>query len=278
VKFVRSGDTELSLRIYNEAKAGQPQSDLFDGIAAVPAMKAQGLTAAGLPDEANALPDRYRDPAGQWVATNLYVLTPGINTNLVPAALEPRTLRDLLDPRWRGKMAWNSDTTVSAGPGLVGLALRSFGEDKGTTYLKQLATQKIANLAVSSRQVLDEVIAGDYAIGLQTFDNHSVISAKLGAPVKWLPMDPSMVVLATAARTSNSPHPNAGKLFLGFLVSLEGQRVFRDADYIPVDPQTPPKVPDLRPDGVHFKAEFFTPDEVHSSLPRWTELYQDLFR
>lgn len=105
-----------------------------------------------------------------------------------------------------------------------------------------------------------------------------VISAKLGAPVKWVAIDPSMAVLGTVAQIRAPPHSNAAQLLLGFLVSREGQRIFRDADYIPVAPDIPPNDPSLRPDGVKFKAEFFTPDEVHASLAKWTKLYRQLFQ
>ena len=84
-------------------------------------------------------------------------------------------------------------------------------------------------------------MAGEYSIALQIFNNHAVISAAQGAPVAWIPMNPAMGVLSVVSVTAGAPHPNAGKLLVDFLASPDGQNIFRDADYIPVDPAVPPK-------------------------------------
>src|SRR5208283_1910374 len=114
-------------------------------------------------------------------------------------------------------------------------------------------TQKIVGLGVAARQVLDQVIAGEYAIGLQMYNHHVPISAAQGAPVAWIPMQPAMGVLSVISATKDAPHPNAGKLLIDFLSSPEGQALYRDADYIPVDPAVAPKDPSLRPDGKIFR-------------------------
>ena len=81
------------------------------------------------------------------------------------------------------------------------------------------------------------MIAGEYAIALEIFNNHASISARKGAPVTWLKMEPALAVLSVASITKDSPHPNAGKLFLDFLVSPEGQKIVSDAGELPVRPE-----------------------------------------
>ena len=67
------------------------------------------------------LPKNLFDPEGYWVACNYYINTPGFNTGLVPRGTEPKTFEDLLDPKWKGKIAWNVQPSVSAGQGFVGV-------------------------------------------------------------------------------------------------------------------------------------------------------------
>ena len=110
------------------------------------------------------------------------------------------------------------------------------GEEKGRAYLRELAKQNIANLRGSAREVLDQVIAGEYAIALQIFNHHAVISAKKGAPVDWIKMEPATGTLSVISIHKNAPHPNAAKLLVDFIISKEGQEVFRDADYITAHP------------------------------------------
>ena len=136
----------------------------------------------------------------------------------------------------------------------------------------------MAGLQASARQGLDQVIAGEYAIALQIFNYHPAISAAKGAHVDWIPMQPALAALGIVSITKPAPHENAAKLFLDFLTSPEGQAIFRDADYMPVDPEVPPKDPAFRPDGDKFKAIYLTPWQVDSEIARWAKVYDQVFR
>ena len=278
VSYVRANSNEVALRVLNEGRAGKMQVDVIDGTGATASLKKEGLIAKWIPENAMRFPAEYRDKDGYWVATNLYVLTPGYNTELIAKGTQPKTFEDLLNPKYKGKIAWNSTSSSSAGPGFVAIVLEAMGEEKGMAYLRELAKQNPAGLAVAARQVLDQVIAGEYAIALNIFNNHAVISAAKGAPSAWIPMNPAMAVLSVISITKDAPHQNAGKLFLEFLVSEEGQKLYRDADYMPIDPTVPARDPSLRPDGERFKALTFTPEQIDVNMPIWAGVFREFFR
>lgn len=278
VKFIRTNSSELVIRVLNEAKAGRIQADVIDGTSSTPALRTQGLIEPYLPANVKRFPADTYDKDGYWVPTNIYIITPGYNTELVKKGTEPKSLQDLLDPKWKGKIVWNSSPSTSGGPGFVGLVLREMGPEKGRAYLEQLAKQNVIGLGVSARQVLDQVIAGEHPLALNIFNNHAVISAQKGAPSAWIPMSPSLGVLSVASVMKNAPNPNAAKLFLEFLTSEEGQKLYRAADYMPVDPKVPPNDPTLLPEGGKFRVTFFTPEEVEHGMPQWVKLYRELFR
>lgn len=278
VNYARSDSVDMTLRLINEGKAGRVQADVFDGTSALPAVKKEGLVVRWIPESAKRFAKEFWDQEGFWVATNLYMMTPSFNTQLVPRGTEPRTFADLLDPKWKGKLAWPSHATPSGGPGFVGLVLSEMGDEKGTAYLKELAKQNLIPLGGSARAVVDQVIAGEYPIALQTFNHQPYISARKGAPVDWIAMNPAMGVLSVVGLTKGGANPNAGKLFIEFLVSEEGQRLFRTAGYIPVDPTIAPEEPKLRPDGVAFKAHYFTPEEIDQAMPKWVATFKAIFR
>jgi ABC-type Fe3+ transport system substrate-binding protein len=277
VDLVRADPNAIAVRILNEARAGQVQADIFDG-AGLPALVRAGYVARWTPDSAKRLPREFVDANGYWAASNLYIMAPGINTNLVPKGTEPRTYEDLLNPKWTDKMAWTSRPGPTSARGFIGTILAEFGEEKGMDYLQRLSRQKVANVDASARQVLDLVIAGEYPIALQIFNNHAVISAQKGAPSAWIAMEPTLALLGVFQLTTNSPHPNAGKLLFDFIESEEGQQIFRDADYMPVDPKVPPREASLRPDSGKFRAKFFTPEQIDVEQARWSEIYDKLFR
>jgi iron(III) transport system substrate-binding protein len=278
VKYVRTNANELVLRVLNEGKAGRVQADVIDGTSSTPLLRAEGLIEPYLPESMKRLSSNYHDKDSYWVATNIYIITPGYNTELVKKGTEPKSFDDLLDPKWKGKLVWNSSPSTSGGPGFIGLVLNEMGPEKGRDYLKRLSAQNIVGLGVSARQVLDQVIAGEHAVALQIFNNHALISAAKGAPSAWIPMSPSLALFSVASVVKASPHPNAAKLFLDFLVSEDGQKVYRDAEYMPVDPKYPPNDPTLLPEGGKFRVIYFTPEKIEAEMPEWVKIYRELFR
>ncbi len=269
---------DVVLRITTEADAGLHIVDVFDGPDTVAALKPRDLVLKWQPDIAAGFPADIADPDGYWTASNLFVQTLGYNTDLVPKGAAPKTSADLLDPRWKGKMAFTVGRTMSGGPGLVGAVLLSMGEAKGMDYLRALARQNITTVSAGARRLLDQVIEGEFPIALQIFNYHAVISAAKGAPVAWAPSSPSTVSASVVSVAQKAPHPNAGKLLADFLVSEEGQALFRVADYVPANPKVPPKDPSLRPGPTTFEAVSMSPDTIHASMPRWGEVFDALFK
>ncbi len=145
-------------------------------------------------------------------------------------------------------------------------------------YLRKLSGQRITGVLNAPRAGLDAVQSGEYHLALNIFNNHTVISRALGAPVQWIPMEPAMGVLSVVSVTRDAPRPNAAKLLVSFLVSEDGQKLLQAADYIPVDPDVPPRDPALRPDTGNFKAIYFTPEQVAATMPKWMQIVKDVFR
>jgi iron(III) transport system substrate-binding protein len=278
VRHSRANSTENAVRILTESRAGRPQADVFDGTATVVPLKSEGFVLQWLPEAAKDYPAELKDPEGFWIANNLFMITPGFNTTLVPKGGEPRTYHDLLDPKWRGKMVWSASSSNSGAAGFIGTVLAEMGEDKGMAYLRALAKQDIASTGTAAREVLDKVIAGEYTIALQIFNHHAVISAKKGAPAAWIAMEPVTGTVSVAAVHKNAPHPNAAKLLAEFLASREGQTIFREADYLPADPAVPALDPTLKPEGGKFRVRFFTPEQSDAQMTAWKKIADDLFR
>jgi ABC-type Fe3+ transport system substrate-binding protein len=254
VNFTRADSQATILKLVNEARAGRTMADIWNLSSGYKVLRSADIIAPFKAPDAAGLPEQYRDPAGYWIATNLYVLTPGYNTDLVPKGQVPMTFADLLDPKWKGKLVWKPND-VSGAVGFIGNVLQSMGQAGGMAYLKQLAAQDVNLLDMSARAVLDRVIAGEYPIALQIFNTHAVISAKKGAPVDWIRMEPATLTFQFAGLTKSPPHPNAGLLFLDYMVSPEGQKIFQDAGYLPARADVPATVADLTPAGGGFKAD-----------------------
>ena len=271
------GGIDLDVKVRLEGQAHTMHADVYHGGSAIGGLKAQGLIEPYFPESARHFPPEMKDAEGYWTAEVVNVYVAAVNTDLVSPADEPKTLADLLKPRWKSQIALTNSLTQGGAAGFVGSVMLTMGNDAGLDYLKKLSPQLVSVLA-NVRVVLDQVIAGQYPMAVMTAVNHSVISKKQGAPIKWLKLEPAVQTLDTVFLLKGAPHPNAGKLLIDFLVSREGQEVFRDASSIPADPDVPPLDSDTRPDKGGFKAVVLKPELVEKELPGWVDIYNKLLK
>jgi iron(III) transport system substrate-binding protein len=277
LQYSRADDIATAEKVLAEGRAGRVQADIFDGISNMLPLEEAGLLKPfTVPNEAE-YPAELKAKNNFWIAVIMYVFTPGINTQLLPKDKAPKTFRDLLDPKYKGKMAWNGSSMAGA-YGFIANILTTMGENKGMAYLRELARQQVVNVEGSSRAVLDQVIAGEYWMNLMAFNHHVAISARKGAPCDWLKLEPAPVMLDAVGLLKNAPHPHAARLLLEFLTSEEGQKVFQKNFYLPALPSVPAIVPALRPSDGGFKADFLQPEQIHRNLPAWQKVARDLFR
>ena len=197
LQYSRADDAATALKVLSEARAGRVQADVFDSLYSMIAIQRAGLIAPYRPPNIDQFPADLKDKDGYWTALLVYVFGTGINVDMVPVAQAPQTLQDLLDPKWKGRIAWHA-SSVAGAAGFIGYILTSMGEDRGMQYLRALSRQRIINVEASSRAVLDQVIAGEYPLALMMFINHAVISARKGAPSAWLKIEPMPVALDAA--------------------------------------------------------------------------------
>ncbi len=277
VDYARSDSQDTILKLLGEHKAGSMRADVFGLTSGLKALIDAGAVRKFDAVGAAAIPAEFKDAGKYWVSSNFYVMTPAVNTNLVPEADRPKTYEDLLAPRWNDKMVWKPNDT-SGGPGFIGNVLRTMGDDKGMDYLRKLSGQRIRSFQGSARAVLDQVIAGEYPLVLQIFNHHAALSAKKGAPSQWVKMEPAMVQMTLVSLPVGSPHPKAGELFLEFMLSKEGQTLFQKADYFPTRSDVSPSMPELAPSTGGFKANFISPDDIARDYEKWAKIYNELFR
>lgn len=277
VAVSRVAPRQVADRLVQAARTRATGVDVIDGRSALPHLKRAGLLAPVDRIDALGLPRELVDSEGYWVATNLFFNGVAVNTDIVPPERRPRSLDDLLRPEWSGRMVWSNQATLSSGAGFVGALIKDRGEVGARAYLGQFARQHIASFDASSRQIVDKVIAGQLEVALQVFHHQAAISAGRGAPVAWMPVEPLSGSFTAAAITRQAPHPKAARLFVEFLVSRQGQEIFRDADALPARPGVGAKEAGLMPETGRFRAIYFTPEEIEAELPRWQNLRAELF-
>jgi iron(III) transport system substrate-binding protein len=276
VEYFRANSQKLVQRMIAEYQAKRFDVDIIDGTSSTMIRKV-GLMQRFYSPYLQEYPANLKDPQGYYAVPNVYFMTLGYNTNLVPPNEVPKTMNDLLDPKWKGKMIW-STSAGSGAPVFIGNTLMTMGEEKGKAYLQKLATQNIAKSTASNRAVLDMVIAGEYAIAINIFNYHAVISKNSGAPVNWQALEPVPGLVKSLGLATNSPHPYAAMLLIDFLISKDGQKIFQQLGYLPAHPDVPAKTADLKPGGGRFtKVNYMSPETLFEKEDSWVKLFEQLF-
>ena len=277
VEFFRGNSERVAQKVLTEYQAKRYEVDVISGSAATTMVQRAGYMQRFYSPHLAEYPPELKDPKGFWGSTNVYFMTLGYNTRSVKASELPKTYEDLLHPRWRGQTMW-STSRGSGAPQFIGNIFITMGQEAGKAYVQKLKGQNIAKSTASARQILDLVIAGEYPMAIQIFNHHAYISKTAGAPVEWQPLEPVTATNNSIGLAKNAPHPHASMLFLDFVLSKKGQRVFQQANYLPAHPEIPALQADLKPGGGRFKkANYLSPEIVYDKGNEWVDYFQKEF-
>ncbi len=272
----RRGNTMLNARkIIDEAKSGAPRGDIFDGSTTVTVLMEAGLVDAYSPPAAAAIPEKYRDPQGRWTSVLLEFLAPAYNADLVAPTEVPKTRDDLLDPKWRGKMAWSATPGFTGGAGFVANTLMDMGRDAGMAWLARLKQQDIMPRNGDGHSVIEDLSAGKFPLALQIFNHHTFLERSKGNPVQWIRMEPVLGFSNNMGVVKGGPHPAGARLFVNFVVSPEGQAIIRDGRHIPASSAVEALEPSLK---TGFRVNYVSPVVAAEKMAGWQAAYDSLFK
>ncbi|HYW59647.1 MAG TPA: extracellular solute-binding protein [Xanthobacteraceae bacterium] len=227
VRVERSGAERVFQRVAQEMASNIHACDVLNSSDAAHfiAFKRSGWLAPYVSDEmAQHFPAIYRDPDGQFVTTRVWLSSLGYNTELVKDEDAPKSLADLLDPKWAGKM-------VKAHPaysGTIMTATFQIVRELGWGYFEKLATQRIMQVQ-SSTDPPKKLALGERAVMADGNDYNLIQLMDAGRPVKPIyPAEGTPTVTGPTGVFASAPNPNAARLFQSWLHSREGQQLLVD--------------------------------------------------
>jgi iron(III) transport system substrate-binding protein len=136
-----------------------------------------------------------------------------------------KAFKDLLDPKWAGKLVWDDPRREGSGLNTAQVFLMSYGED----FLKKLLTEQKIVYTLDRRQLTEWVVRGRYPIGISLPEDQLKIFLEKGVGKNLRSLEDRTLVKAysqgfgSVAIFNRRPHPNATKVYLNWLLSKEGQ-------------------------------------------------------
>jgi iron(III) transport system substrate-binding protein len=210
--------------------------------------KSKGLLLKYTPAGVEGFPAGFKDRDGYYYGLRATVTAIAYNTRIVPAAEAPRSWKDLLDPKWKGKL-------VTAHPGYSGVItthVAALVNLHGWDYFKQLAQNRLM-LVQSAVDPSGVVASGERPVAVNGGDYTFYQTKKKGNPVEIVyPKEGVPLIVSPTAIMSFAPRPNAAKLFTDFTFTREVQQVMADSEGLYTGhpavtyPADKPKMSDLK--------------------------------
>jgi iron(III) transport system substrate-binding protein len=265
--FYRATDAQLMERILTEGRAGR---NLWDVVMSTSFyghnLKKRGLLAAYDSPERKFYREGYKDPQATWTSIYTNYATFGFNTRTVPKASIPKSHADLLKAEWKGNIGIDSRAYE-----WFGTLVKAMGDEKGLGYMRELAKQvQLRN----GRTILAQLVAaGEFKGALSAYSQTFEQMKPAGAPVEWVYLNPVFANIHPVGLSAKAPHPNAGKLFIDFVLSKRGQELVRGMNRIPDRTDTPPEQPRF----IEGIKPAFAPPEVLEEFERYAKVFHEIF-
>ncbi len=228
VEVHRTGSQRILQRVMQELQANIKNVDVIHTSDAghFVLLKEKKLLMKHTPAGVEGFPAGFKDKDGYHYGLRATVNVIAYNSRIIPAAEAPRTWKDLLDPKWKGKL-------VTAHPGYSGVIathVLALVQLYGWDYFKQLGQNKLM-LVQSAVDPSGVVASGERPIAVDGGDYTFYQAKKKGNPVETVfPKEGVPLVVSPSAIASFAPHPNAAKLFTDFIFGREVQQVLADTE------------------------------------------------
>jgi iron(III) transport system substrate-binding protein len=250
VEVHRTGSQRVLQRVMQEAAAGIKNVDIIhtsDG-GHFELFKAKGMLLKYFPKGVEIFPAGFKDKDGFYYGMRATLSVMAFNPKLVSENDAPKNWKDLLNPKWKGKL-------VTAHPGYSGIIMThvlALVNLYGWDYFRDLAKNSV-HLTQSANDPAGVVASGERPVGVNGAEYFYYKTLKQGNPIRIVyPSEGVPLVVSPVAIAKDAPHPNAAKLFSEFIVGRDSQQLLADREGLYTGhpdvtyPSDKPKLRDLK--------------------------------
>jgi iron(III) transport system substrate-binding protein len=271
-EYWRASSTKVMDRVLTEFRAGKPLFDVvLTNVTPMKILKQEGIFARYEPPSGARFPEKARDRDGVLSPPyRLVVVGVLYNTRLLKAEEAPKTLGDLLHPKWKGKIVMPDPTRHSTTMTWLANLDKLLGKD-WKPFLEGLAAQQPI-LVESFIPAAKKVIGGEAPLGISYIKYVHTMGVREGAPLDYARLNPVLADAHTIAVSARATNPNAARLFTNFFISPDGLKILAaEGEFVLVKGVYPP-IKDAD------KLEITTMDDLtDDELKKWRGEFKKIF-
>jgi len=212
-------------QVTSEVKAGSPPSwDLMyqTDVGVIPLYQQNGIERFEWSKLFNWVTTKDLLYDKQALIAQTRFIFPAYNTNAVKGADIPKSWDDVLNPKWKGKIA----TTPYPDMWAQLAEPQQWGEERVLSFVKKLATQepKLGGIPTLQRML----VSGEVAVSAVYASNYLEADREAGAPVAAVSVEPEIAFVDVVFVPKGASRSNAAALMAAWLLSAEGQRFLEE--------------------------------------------------
>jgi len=231
---IHGGDSlVVATQILQEGRSSPADVVLTENSPELVTLEQHGLLATLPRSVLSQVPGPYKSPSGKWVGMALRISSLVYDPKLISRSQLPRSILDLAEPRWKGKVA--VAPTDSDFPPIVGAVIARAGRARAAAWLQGL--KRNAQTYQDEEAVTAAVNRGSVTLGIVNHYYWYRLRLELGAKAThsalyFFPNQDvgSIVNVAGVGVLATGKHRAAALRFVRFLIGADGQRILGKSD------------------------------------------------
>jgi len=198
-----------------------------------------------------------------WMPDRLNFFVVGYNTSKVKRSEIQTTYEGFLDPKWKGRLGIEATDSE-----WMGALLHEWGEARALDFMRKLALQQ-PSLRKGHVLLAQLVASGEIPVALTMYQANVLSLKKKGAPIDFVPVQPVVARPQGIGVAKDAPHPAAALLFVDFVLSPEGQKLYESMGRVPSSMK-------VRSELNNFPFVMTDPAHVLDESGKWEKQWDDL--
>lgn len=228
VQVISGGTTEILEQIAKDSDKAIGDVMFGGGVESLEAYS--GYFAPYKYSQEEILEQNYKSDSNKWTVFSKLPIVFVYNNKLVYQTAAPKGWKDLLQERWKGKIAYADPHKSGSGYTILMTLMQVLGKDNWKA-MEQFSDVLDGKLVEDSSDVINEVASGTKLVGI-TLEESALKRIAAGMDITMVyPIEGTSAIPDGSAMIMNAPHEENARLFLDFIMSKDVQRIIVDKCY-----------------------------------------------